>query len=422
MKYLLSFFILSSLGCASYQAKIEASKNDLRSKKCDSALLNLEKLSQNESSDQLAYLMEYGSALQICQQYEKSNAIFSQAENLADKIDYTSISQIAGATLFNEEFISYKGDSFEKLFLNASKALNYLDLYKYDDALVEVRRMNQKFDKYKNEGKKNYELNSFSKYLSGLIWEATGRYDDACIDYKDAFSSTISLTTNQSNTKMSRGIGYQMLKTCWQANRYDEFKMLTKSVKLSDEEIQNIKNEKLKSELVVLFLKGWGPQKIESPQNPGFPYLVKSTNYTQYLKIQIKDSNNTVVGSFTSEPIYSVSDAAFLSLEADQAPLIARRLAARVAKQIVADQIGQKNAALGVASLIVMVGSERADLRQWAFLPDAIHTIRVTLKPGNYTASVTGLDYAQQTSDLFSDFNFTIQKNQKVIKSFRSLH
>ncbi len=413
--FVFSLFVFS--GCATYQSKVASAKSEIINKNCDGAEESLLQLSSEAGTDQLAYLMEFGTTLQICKKYEKSIQVLEQAEKLAEKIDYTSLSEVAVSTLLNEEFKSYKGDTFEKLFLNASKALNFIELNKYDEALIEVRKMNQKFDKFKGEDKKSFELNSFSKYLSGLIWEATGKYDDACIDYRGAFETN---HTNSSENEIKH-LSTQMLKACWLAERSDEFKFLAKKTNLTLQEITDIKKEKSKSELVVLFLKGWGPQKKENPVHPTFPYLVRNSMLTQKLKISITDQNQKELGQFISQPFYSVAEAARLSLETDQAPLIERRIAARVAKQVVADQIRQKNAELGLAALILMVGSEKADLRQWSFLPDSIHAIRVHLQPGSYTADVEGIGFNDTLTEKFESFTFTIEKKQKLIKSFRSL-
>lgn len=413
MKTFLSLvFIFSIYGCASYQSKVAPAKNYLKNKNCPDALATLEKLSTPPSSDQLALLMEHGTALQICEKYEESNRVFSRAESLADEVDHVSISQVAGAALSNEGVIDYKGDTFEKLFLNAAKALNYIEEKKSDDALVEVRRMNQKFSKYKNEERKNHELNSFSKYLSGLIWESTGQYDDACIDYKDAYFTA----------QQFRDVGRQMLTTCWAAQRTDEFNTLAKKMTATDEEIKAAKNVKLKSELVFVFLQGWGPQKVENPAAPTFPMLVNVPNRTQTLSIEIYEPNkSTALGSYASLPIYSVADASRASLNADQASLIARRLASRAAKYVVADQIRQKNEVAGFLALAGMVLSEQADLRQWSFLPNAIQIIRIPVQPGKYTAKIKGQGFDGVATESFGDITLTVDKRQKAIHMIRSV-
>ena len=408
-------FLVFFAGCASYQYKVAPAKDLLKNKNCSEATYRLEKLSSESSSDQLALLMEYGTALQICRDYEKSNFIFSQAELLSESIDYTSVTETAGATLFNEGLISYKGDTFEKLFLNASKALNYLEINKTDDALVEVKKMNQKFSKFKNEERKNYELNSFSKYLSAVIWESTGQYDDACIDYQDAYYSS------NSNYQYPN-IGFQMLITCWQADRKDEFRKLAKSVSASPEDVKLIQSSKKSAEIIFIYLQGWGPEKKQSRVSNIYPELVKIKNETQKISVDLFKSDSVYsVKTALSTPIYSVEQAAKDSLLADQASLTARRLAAGITKHIIADQIRQKDELLGLISLIVMKSSEQADLRQWSFLPNEIHVIRMNAEPGQYTAKVKGLDQNQVLSEEFTDLTFSVDKKQKKIFMIRSL-
>lgn len=400
------------VGCASYQGKVAPTKNYLKSRQCDQAIESISKLSQPTGVDQLALLMEHGTALQICEKYSESTRIFDQAEDLSESKDYTSVSEVAAATLSSEGMMTYKGDTFEKLFLNASKALNFLQEKNTDSALVEVRRMNQKFNKFKSEERKNYELNSFSKYLSGLIWESTGQFDDACIDYKDAYFTATQF----------RDVGVQMLTTCWNAQRVDEFNTLVKKINATNEEIAEAKSSKAKSEIVLVYLQGWGPQKLENPGSPTFPYLVDVPNITQKLSIDLYESGKDKASkSFVSETIYSVADAARASLNADQASLIARRLAARAAKHVVAKQIGDKDPLLGVVALIGMVASDRADLRQWSFLPNTIQIIRIPVNPGKYTLKIGGLGRNRQQTESFNDVTLNVDKRQKVIHMVRSV-
>ncbi len=387
-------------------------KNYLKSRSCAEAIEAISKLSAPTGVDQLALLMEHGTTLQICEKYTESTNKFSQAENLAESVDYTSVSEVAGSTLGSEGMKTYKGDTFEKLFLNASKALNYLEEKKVDDALVEVRKMNQKFSKFKNEERKNYELNSFSKYLSGLIWESTGQIDDACIDYKDAY-----FTASQ-----FREVGVQMLITCWNAGRSDEFNTLVRKINATNEEIQTAKSSNAKSEIVIVYLQGWGPRKQPNPQAAPFPILVDSINLTQTLSLELYEGDSSKPkSSYTSDSIYSVTDASKASLDADQSSLIARRLASRVAKHVMADQIRQKNELLGLAALVVMVGSDQADLRQWSFLPNTIQIIRIPVKPGRYKVKMSGLGRDRQVTETFSDVSLNVDKRQKVIHMIRSV-
>lgn len=397
-----SFIFLA--GCATYQNKVGPAKNELRAGQCAPALKKLEALVQKADGDQLVYLMEYGTALQICKDYEQSNKIFLKADKLSDQLDYHSASRVAGATLLNEEMIQYKGDTFEKLFINASAALNYLQLGQQDDALVEVRRINDKFKKLTAEdNNRKFELNSFTQYLSGLIWEMDQKYDDACISYKTAYKIDPSF----------RGVGLDMLRGCWLARRTQEFEQLMKEVEPSEEELKAIK-QKSNNEIVFIYMQGWGPQKQARSDHRTFPYLVPVSSATKTLEVEFNGKKAT------SSTVYSVEKAAIDTLNADFGALMARRAGAFVAKAVVADQIRQKDKVLGDVAWLVMYASERADLRQWSMLPQTIQVIRFFPQGNVGTIHLKGLDYSGNISEVFEDIEVkTLQK--KKIYLVRSL-
>lgn len=411
-KLILLVIILSSAGCATYQSKVAPARDLLVSGQCEASLKILEELSQKEDGDQLVHLMDYGSALQICGDYKKSNSVLYKAERLSEQVDYTSASRVLGATLANEEMIQYKGDTFEKLFLNAMMALNYIQLNQMDDALIEVRKMNQKFVKLQAEEKKSFELNSFSKYLSGLIWEADKKYDDACIDFKDAY---------QIDPSFKKVIS-DVLRSCWKAKRNQEYDEFAKKNAVSAEEIKNSKHPS-KSELIVIYLQGWGPRKQPRPENHLFPYLVAVPSKTQFLKIeQLNQSGESVVQTYQTEPVYSVEKAAIATLNADYNSLVARRVGARVAKSVVADQVRQKNELLGNLALIAMVVSERADLRQWSIFPKTIQIARIPVEAGvTQSFKLTGLDSGLTQSERLTDLSINLRPGEKKFQIIRTM-
>ena len=183
----------------------------------------------------------------------------------------------------SEEMVQYKGDTFEKLFLNVSLALNFMQLGQFESALVEVRKINQKFLKYKAEDKKNFELSPFSKYLSALVWEADQKYNDACIDYKDAYFLD----------PIYRKIGVDMLRGCWKANRQSEFKEIAEKMNATNEEIKVAKDFN-KTELILVFMQGWGPRKQPRADAPSFPQLVSVNSNTNFLRAEIIDKKEKI--------------------------------------------------------------------------------------------------------------------------------
>lgn len=401
-KYFVLFFSTFVLcSCATHQSRLAPVRSNLLLGQCEEALKKLDELTSKDDSDRLLYLMEYGSALQICKDYRKSNEMLLQADKLSEQIDYISVSKVVGATLLNEEMIQYKGDIFEKLFINAVAALNFLELEQYDEAMVEVRRINEKYNKFTAEEKTSYELNSFAQYLAGLIYEQEKKYDDACISYKNAYKLDMTF----------RNVALDMLTACWRAKRTQEFGELVKQVVPTPDELEFIKR-KTKNEKIILYLQGLGPQKAPRPENHLYPYLLPTQSLTKEIMLNYTDENekpNTKVSS----PVYNVEKAAINTLEADYNSLTGRRLGARIAKEVVADQIRQKDKALGDLALIVMVVAERADLRSWSLLPETIQVIRVDAAKMS-KIKVTGLNQFHAESESFGEIDLSLKPNKKI--------
>ncbi len=406
--FLLTTAVFTLSGCATYQSKIQPARDHLVSGECPAALEALDKLSSEKSRDQLVYLMDYGSALQACGDYKKSNQILLQSEALADELDYHSVSNLAASTLLNEEMIQYKGDTFEKLFINVSLALNFIQLGQNDSAMVEVRKINNKFQKYQGDDKKPFELNAFAQYMTGLIYESDRKYDDACISYKDAFF----LDQNY------RAIAKDMLRSCWKANRTDQFNTLVKKISATSEEISYAK-EKTKSELILVLMQGWGPRKYPRPEAPMYPHLISISSLTQSLQAEHVQSSPSKI--YQSEPIYSFETAAIKTLDADYNSLVARRVGGRIAKHVMADQIRQKNEALGAVALITMIVADRADLRQWSLYPRTLHVLKIPVQAGQHEFKLSGIDANKKMTETLPNLNIQIESNQNKIYLLRTL-
>ena len=169
---LLAVGFLTLTACATHQYTMIPLQNEIVGGQCASALVKLQKLADKESDDQLLYLMEYASALQICRDYTLSTKYFLQADRLAEQQDYVSLSRSLGATLFNEQMIQYKGDKFEKLFINAMAAINFIEMDNFESAMVEVRRINEKTKKFAEDEKRSLD-NDTNKFNLDITYTAT---------------------------------------------------------------------------------------------------------------------------------------------------------------------------------------------------------------------------------------------------------
>ncbi|MBV2167143.1 MAG: hypothetical protein KUL82_00440 [Bdellovibrio sp.] len=398
------FLIFSLLGCATYQNKVQEARDALTRREYATALNDLKPLAEKEGDDQLVYLLDYGVALQIAGKIKESNEVFLRADRLAEQVDYQSVSRFAGSLALNEEMVQYKGDTFEKIFVNAYLAMNFLELGQLDDALVEARRINEKYLKYRADEKKKFELNSFSKYLSALIWEASRSYDDAYIAYNEAYKIDPTIATIHEDLVRSAKLARRM-------DSYQDWKKKFPEVKEDPSWY-----DKNLGELVVIYQQGWGPRKVPSRSEYRFPALMPVYSETQKARLTIANK------SYLSREVYDVQGAAIETLKDDQGILVAKRLSGLATKAVLSDQVRQKNELLGNLTWIALNIADRADVRQWSTLPQTIQTIRLPLAPGQYQLHLEGLS----ASDVVTGENLEgqvvdIKAGQKKFIIWRSL-
>ncbi|RYZ74949.1 MAG: hypothetical protein EOP04_33840, partial [Proteobacteria bacterium] len=133
----LFLFSLMTISCATYQGKVEKSRNLMEQGQYAEAVKTLEPLATDKNGDQLVYLLDYSVALQLDGKIKESNQALQQADRLAELQDYQSLSRQAGSLIVNQEMVQYKGDSFENIYINAYGAMNYLELNQLDDSASE---------------------------------------------------------------------------------------------------------------------------------------------------------------------------------------------------------------------------------------------------------------------------------------------
>lgn len=402
-RYLLIIFLTAQLlGCSLYQFKVTQARKKLKAGQVESSIAILKKHAEESSDDKLVYLMDYGTALQIAGRYKESNKAFLLAHDIAEIQDYHSISKITASLLFSESMVQYKGDHFEKVFINAMLALNFLMLGDHESALVETRRLNEKLYKLKVEGGKSYEENEFAYYLAGMIWESDRKYDDAYIDYKKAYKINPNLPF----------IKEDLLRTSYLARRRQAYKQHLKDFNINF----NPQDYKNKAELVLIYQQGWGPVKRPSPQAPRFPALFPVSSRTQAAQVKVGEKE------YKTQQIFDVTSEAINTLKEQYAALIAKRIAAEATKVAVSKSLEKNNEGLGQLAYVVMKMADTADLRQWSTLPNSFQIQRIWVKPGTYDVTVSGLLGSGQPSGETEQYkDVKLRRNKKTFLTWRSL-
>ncbi len=391
------------LSCASYQTKVQNFRADLQASKPADAAAKVKDKAEKDGDDQVVYLLEYATALQLAGDYKESNKAFLKAEDLTDIKDYHSLSRIAGSLVLSQGMVQYKGENYEKVLINAMLAINYLMLGELDEARVEARKLNDKLYKFRYEGKKNYDQNPFAFYLSAMIEEASKDWDSAYIDFKKTYD-------------LNPGIEYlhEDLIRAGKTARRDE-DVSTWKQKWPDVRPANFKDQ---GEIVLIFQQGWGPQKRPHPGFPRIPKLYPLYSQTQSARLEFDMGKSTE----HSQTIMSVQETAIKNLDDDYAPQIAMRAAGIATKAVVADQLRQQNELLGAIAWIGMNVADQADLRQWSSLPASFQIAKERAVPGKYKVRAVGLDAGgHPTGEVSEWWEVDVKKGKKSFLNWRSL-
>ena len=206
-KVFLILTILFAISCAStksYKAQFIGIDEKLISRDYQGALdqINEAKDKFYKKKEKALYYVDVGMLHHYNGDFEQSNTLLSKAETAFDELYTKSIARGAASMLLNDNILEYSGEDYEDIYLNVFKALNYVELDKFDDAFVEIRKINNKLSKLEQKHRKmakqfnkskdkknNFETgtNKFhnsvlGRYLSMLIYRAEGKLDDARID------------------------------------------------------------------------------------------------------------------------------------------------------------------------------------------------------------------------------------------------
>ena len=160
---------------------------------------------QNEiylPTDHVLKYMDLGMLHFYAGDYQRAVEYLSQAEYLMEDLFTTSVLQAVGSMLVNDTVVDYPGEPHEDLYTNIFKALAFLEEGSFDDAYVEMRRLNNKLnlleDKYSQlaesysnadastitvqAGRTNFHSSALAHYISLLIYRADGDLDAVRID------------------------------------------------------------------------------------------------------------------------------------------------------------------------------------------------------------------------------------------------
>ena len=360
----------------------------------------------------LLYYVNAGIVKSMEGKFHESNEYFEKADLFIEDYKKKAGEQVS-ALLLNPNLTTYPGEDHEILMINYYKAVNYLQMGDFENALVEARRMDLRLqnlsDKYTSKNK--FQKDAFINLLMGIIYDASGDYNNAFIAYRNAHGIYKDEYRELFGIQTPDQLKHDLVRTADLSGIYDErdrFKRLFN--------IDYTRPAKDLSNLVILWNNGLGPVKdewginfaivygsngwvtfVNDQYGMSFPFYIGDTNLSglTWIKVvfpryverpllftQARIEYDGAVHNFDkAEDLNAIS---FKILEERMVAEFTKSLIRVAIKQAAAAGVSQENEGLGAALSILGSISESADTRNWQTLPHTIYYTRITTESGNY--------------------------------------
>jgi hypothetical protein len=412
---------------SNYNQQMQKTKNALQQGDFEQAILLIPERNKSNGSYALG-ILEKARLEFLASNNNQSQQDFSlvyqqvqQAEQAA-KIQLSRGVENVTAIVSNDNATRYDIPYYEQSMLHSYQALNYLSQNDLSGALVEIRRANlvqskalqanqTEIDDSEEEmakegvsttslankypsmntaiGKvKNGFQNAYTFYLSGVLYEAAGKTNDAYIDYKKALEIyPANLTVQQDVWRLANKLAMT-----------NDIKLFNKRFASSITQAitpQNTVQQNLtkSGQLVFLIEQGIIASKQEvaihlpifTQQSDIRFYSVAVPSYQNRLR---QYSGLTLIykgKNYQSHEIVRLKSLAAKQLQDEMPTIVTRQIVRLVAKEEIRQQMSRNGGDIGnILASLYNIASEKADTRSWSTLPDSIHILRLDLAPGQH--------------------------------------
>jgi hypothetical protein len=406
--------VLSLTGCVSARMSDDVSDQLFRAGQYDQAAARLDagrKAQGANGRDSLLFLLDLGLAHHSAGQYEESNQAFQKADKIAEIKGYTSLSAEVGTLFTSENLKDYQGEDFEKVLINTYLAINYALMGNFEDSRVELKRANHKLEMMISVGKKKYQQSAFSRYLSGILFEADRNFNDAYVDYQKTSELRPDLP----------GLGLDLWRCAKELSMPDEMERWDEEYHLTPEDHKKALatgSRSSKAEIIVLYENGISPVKRPNPQFESLPRFYPRWNpvYSAAVEMRNLGKQEEFQRVGITAVFEDIESTAIRNLDEKYGGMIAKKLAGIAAKEVLASSVEDqtKSPLLGFMMRLLMYGSDQADLRSWNLLPRDLQVLRWVVDPGTYQIKLT-----PQGSQALKEKTVQVKSGKKVFLNFR---
>jgi hypothetical protein len=442
-------------GCASYYKSNIKFQKHFEEGNLEKAAEILEKQKKTaEGKDRLLHFLSSGVVYQMLGEYGKSNDYFEKAYIYLEDFQKNYTLE-AFSLLTNPMIKAYSGEDFETVLIHYYKALNYLQMAQFDEALVECRRiniklnkLNDRYSKYKNR----YKEDAFALNLMGIIYEASGEINDAFIAYRNAYKTYVNEYVSLFGVHPPEQLKKDLLRTAYLNGFKEELSKFEQDFGVNYEPQQVADGE-----LIFFWHNGLGPVKDEWSinfaivkgeggivnfvnQDAGFAFAYNTNNYHRNKSTDFGDLKAIRVAFpkyVTRQPYYdsaeiisggktyqlelaeNVNDIAYKTLEDRMMREFSTALIRLAVKQLTEELVRKENENLGTILSLFNAATEKADTRNWQTLPFSISYARVPLKEGQNTVEL--MNYSSRGEGSEINFQFEVVKGQTLFHVFHAL-
>tara|TARA_Y100000588_G_scaffold87082_1_gene92717 strand:+ start:1973 stop:3322 length:1350 start_codon:yes stop_codon:yes gene_type:complete len=363
------------------------------------------------NSNKLLFYLEHGTIAHTRGDYDLSNRYFETAERVADHLFTRSITREAAALVTNDEVRRYRGEPFERVFINYYRALNYWHLGQFEDALVECRKANLKLSEYTGyaDSEASYRSDAFIHYLTALMYEAIGDLNDAYVSLKHArkgyqayaerFGMSPPPSLEQDFIRIvaqfgdmpedSSPVGFSIDSTDGELVLLSEVGFVPRRVQeelnlpIYDNDIKLTRRgrENLAAQHVI---RRHYRRSHHSDVNYWLRVAIPRLESTPKRTTRVKVSAGDLQRQARSEAVEDLDAISRATLADKHGAILARTVARGIVKYITTESIKDENRVLGWLANLFTAATEKADTRSWVSLPGSIHLSRLTLPSGEH--------------------------------------
>ncbi len=438
-----------SLGCSPYS--MEEVRLDFEQGDFDAALIELDADGKGEAK--LPYLFERGLVTHYGDQFDESNRTFEVAEITSDDLYTKSVSREAISLVTSDNLRPYAGSQYERLLIHYYRAFNYVYLNMPDDALVECRKASNLLQFYA-DADENYEFvgAAFIAYLSGILYEWAGDWNDAFIAYR--WAERAYKQYGALGVPFPQDVGDSLARLAGKLGFQEEFERYAATYGKPPEENTD------SGELILLYETGFVPPKIE--ENIVFPILkvdpivqedadrdekkVREYGRTlirrrnrQYKEVEIEyllrvaipayRSNrpmlvgidaDTGAGRASGVLVEDIEAAAMKTFESELPTIMLRTVVRGLLKYLGFRRANQEGEVVGKLVNLLNVVTESADTRSWQTLPNQIFLVRMRLPAGTHNIKLSFSDRTNRQVKTDRLEEVVIRKNDKTFLNYRT--